>query len=191
MSDRPLITHIYTADPSAHVFEDRLFIYPSHDRETDLPENDLGDQYDMVDYHIFSTDAIGGRVVDHGLAFTLDDVPWASELDLERLELRIVDKIDDDYVSLRFPLGKFAQRLAELRARAKQQDGKGAEQTFKLMANTTYGVLGSRHYPTNNVVAANMITATARAVALDGDTVALVYVGIRRMLLHMTVLVNV
>lgn len=94
-----------------------------------------------------------------------DDLPWASELDLEGLELRTVEKIDDDYVSLRFPLGKFARRLAELRAQAKQQDGKGAEQTFKLMANTTYGVLGSRHYPTNNVVAANVITATARAVA--------------------------
>jgi beta-xylosidase len=79
MSDRPLISHVYTADPSAHVFEERLFIYPSHDRETDIPDNDLGDQYDMVDYHIFSTTAIGGKVVDHGIAFTLEDVPWASK----------------------------------------------------------------------------------------------------------------
>ena len=79
MSDRPFIAHLYTADPSAHVFEGRLFIYPSHDRETDIPDNDVGDQYDMVDYHVFSTDAIGGKVVDHGIAFALEDVPWASK----------------------------------------------------------------------------------------------------------------
>ena len=28
---KPLVTHIYTADPSAHVFEGKLYIYPSHD----------------------------------------------------------------------------------------------------------------------------------------------------------------
>ena len=28
---QPLVTHIYTADPSAHVFEGRIYIYPSHD----------------------------------------------------------------------------------------------------------------------------------------------------------------
>lgn len=27
---QPLVTHIYTADPSAHVFEGKLYIYPSH-----------------------------------------------------------------------------------------------------------------------------------------------------------------
>src|SRR5690606_5896932 len=27
----PLVTDIYTADPSAHVFEGRIYIYPSHD----------------------------------------------------------------------------------------------------------------------------------------------------------------
>ena len=27
--NEPLVTHIYTADPSAHVFEDKIYIYPS------------------------------------------------------------------------------------------------------------------------------------------------------------------
>ena len=31
---QPLIAGIYTADPSAHVFDGRIFIYPSHDVET-------------------------------------------------------------------------------------------------------------------------------------------------------------
>ena len=79
MSDLPLITHLYTADPSAHVFNDRLYVYPSHDRETENPTNDNGDQYDMVDYHVFSMDEVGGEVTDHGVALALEDVPWASQ----------------------------------------------------------------------------------------------------------------
>jgi beta-xylosidase len=78
MSDRPLITHLYTADPSAHVFEDRIYLYPSHDRESNIPDNDEGDQYDMVDYHVFSLAGIGDKVTDHGVALALADVPWAS-----------------------------------------------------------------------------------------------------------------
>jgi hypothetical protein len=78
VSDQPLITHLYTADPSAHVFNGRLYIYPSHDRETGTPANDNGDQYQMADYHVFSLDAIGGPVTDHGVVLALEDVPWAS-----------------------------------------------------------------------------------------------------------------
>lgn len=48
----PLVTHIYTADPSAHVFEGKIYIYPSHDLDHDGPSNDNGDQYAMEDYHI-------------------------------------------------------------------------------------------------------------------------------------------
>lgn len=75
---QPLITHLFTADPSAHVFEGRLYIYPSHDRETDIPANDNGAQYDMNDYHVFSLASLGGEVTDHGVALALEDVPWAS-----------------------------------------------------------------------------------------------------------------
>ncbi len=78
MPDQPLITHLFTADPSAHVFNGRLYIYPSHDRETSILANDNGDQYDMADYHVFSLDAIGGPVTDHGVALALQDIPWAS-----------------------------------------------------------------------------------------------------------------
>lgn len=79
MSDAPLITHLYTADPSAHVFDGRIYLYPSHDRDSGIPDNDNGDQYDMVDYHVFSMDKVGGPVKDHGIAFQLSDVPWASK----------------------------------------------------------------------------------------------------------------
>ena len=74
----PLVTHIYTADPSAHVFEDKLYIYPSHDVDLNVPDDDGGDQYQMEDYHILSMDDIGAPVVDHGQALHMRDVPWVS-----------------------------------------------------------------------------------------------------------------
>ena len=41
---KELVTHIYTADPSAHVFNGKIYIYPSHDEDNDLPEDDDGEQ---------------------------------------------------------------------------------------------------------------------------------------------------
>ncbi|KAI1493652.1 xylosidase/arabinosidase [Biscogniauxia mediterranea] len=86
----PLITHLYTADPSAHVFEGRLYIYPSHDRDTGVPPSDSGDQYDMADYHVFSLSSLSSpqspsqppspsiSITDHGPILTTSSVPWAS-----------------------------------------------------------------------------------------------------------------
>lgn len=73
----PLVTHIYTADPSAHVFNGRIYIYPSHDIESNVPQDDEGGHFDMKDYHILSMDSIGGKVTDHGVALDIKDVPWA------------------------------------------------------------------------------------------------------------------
>ncbi|KAF2001892.1 glycoside hydrolase family 43 protein [Amniculicola lignicola CBS 123094] len=80
MADKePIATHIFTADPSAHVFNSKLYIYPSHDRETDIKDNDNGDQYDMNDYHVFSMESVGGPVTDHGVVLSQDDIPWVSK----------------------------------------------------------------------------------------------------------------
>lgn len=73
----PLVTHIYTADPSAHVFEGKIYIYPSHDIDAGIPEKDDGSHFDMRDYHVFSMENIGGEVTDHGVALDIKDVPWA------------------------------------------------------------------------------------------------------------------
>jgi hypothetical protein len=74
---QPLVSHIYTADPSAHVFNGRIYIYPSHDTATGTPEDDLGSHFNMMDYHILSMDSVGGKVTDHGVALHIKDVPWA------------------------------------------------------------------------------------------------------------------
>lgn len=72
-----LTTELYSADPSAHVFNGRLYVYPSHDFEAGIPEDDLGSHFGMEDYHVYSMDSIGGEVTDHGMVLHVDDVPWA------------------------------------------------------------------------------------------------------------------
>ena len=74
----PLIRSIFTADPSAHVFGGKIYIYPSHDFEHDCPDDDNGDQYIMKDYHVLSMDDLDAECVDNGLALSEDDVPWVS-----------------------------------------------------------------------------------------------------------------
>ncbi len=76
--NQPLVSHIYTADPSAHDFQGRLYIYPSHDIETGVARDALGGRFDMRDYHVFSMDSVGGQLIDHGVALDIRNVPWAS-----------------------------------------------------------------------------------------------------------------
>ena len=75
----PLVTHIYTADPSAHVFNGKIYVYPSHDLEHDGEDNDEGDEYQMEDYHILSMDNVDAPCIDNGEALNMRDVPWVSK----------------------------------------------------------------------------------------------------------------
>lgn len=77
--NEPLVTHIYTADPSAHVFDGKIYIYPSHDLERSVEDNDNGDQYQMEDYHILSMDDIDAPCIDNGEALNMKDIPWVSK----------------------------------------------------------------------------------------------------------------
>ncbi|MFC4672598.1 family 43 glycosylhydrolase [Dysgonomonas termitidis] len=68
--DNPFIRHMYTADPSAHVWKDgRLYVYASHDiappRGCDL----------MDQYHVFSTDDMISWI-DHGEILRASQVSW-------------------------------------------------------------------------------------------------------------------
>ncbi|MEY4589778.1 MAG: hypothetical protein RL497_1854 [Pseudomonadota bacterium] len=74
---QPLVEHIYTADPSAHVFDGKIYIYPSHDIEAGVEFNDNGDHFDMRDYHVLSMDTPDSPAVDNGVALHVKDVPWA------------------------------------------------------------------------------------------------------------------
>lgn len=74
---QPLVSHIYTADPSAHVFDGKIYIYPSHDIDAGIPFNDNGDHFGMEDYHVLSMENVDAATVDNGLALHVKDVAWA------------------------------------------------------------------------------------------------------------------
>jgi hypothetical protein len=76
---QPVVTSIYTADPSAHVFNGKIYVYPSHDIDVTKADDDLGNQYAMRDYRVLSMDRIGGPVKIHDVALDVKDVPWASQ----------------------------------------------------------------------------------------------------------------
>ncbi len=75
----PLVKHIYTADPSAHVFDGKIYIYPSHDIDAGEAFDDLGSHFAMEDYHVISMDSIDSEAKDNGVALHVNDVPWAEK----------------------------------------------------------------------------------------------------------------
>lgn len=76
---QPLVTEIYTADPSAHVFNGRIYIYGSHDIAGPTPADDLGAHFEMRDYRILSMDKVGGAVTVGPVALGIANVPWAEK----------------------------------------------------------------------------------------------------------------
>ena len=78
--DKPkyLFPQDYMADPAAHVFNGKLYIYPSHDWESGIPENDNGDHFNMKDYHCLSVDNIETDLAkDEGIILKVEDIAWA------------------------------------------------------------------------------------------------------------------
>jgi hypothetical protein len=76
---QPLVSEIFTADPSAHVFDGRIYVYGSHDVEGTTPEDDLGSHFEMRDYRVLSMDRVGGAVTVHPVGLDVGDVPWATK----------------------------------------------------------------------------------------------------------------
>ncbi len=73
ISQNPLVTHMYTADPTARVHEGRLFVYPSSD-QVPPPGVDMP-RFCMPGYHAFSLEG-GSTWRDHGWVLKENDVPW-------------------------------------------------------------------------------------------------------------------
>ena len=107
MKKRYLFPADYMADPSVHVFNGRVYIYPSHDWECENVENDNGDQYVMKDYHVLSTDDImNGEVVDHGKVIGLEDIPWAGrqlwDCDVQEYEIEVPTNAEEQSKGMGF-----------------------------------------------------------------------------------------
>ena len=73
----PLVDKIFTADPSAHLFEDKIYIYVSHDIESGSVEDDTGNHFNMIDYRVISMEKDGSNVTLHPVGLSVDDVKWA------------------------------------------------------------------------------------------------------------------
>jgi len=76
---QPLVTDLYTADPSAHVFNGKIYIYPSHDQTVYEREYEGADKYDMKDYHVYVMPDTKTFPEDLGCVLKLEDVPWAGK----------------------------------------------------------------------------------------------------------------
>jgi hypothetical protein len=76
MATNPLIMDQFTADPTARVFEGRVYVYPSHDIREPADYTGRKNWFVMEDYHVFSSANLTDWT-DHGVIFSQKDVPWA------------------------------------------------------------------------------------------------------------------
>ncbi|HWC58611.1 MAG TPA: family 43 glycosylhydrolase [Verrucomicrobiae bacterium] len=70
----PLITDQFSADPSARVFEGKVYVYPSHDIPY-RPGRGRTNWFIMEDYHVFSSENLNDWT-DHGVILNQTNVPW-------------------------------------------------------------------------------------------------------------------
>ena len=77
---RYLFPKDYMADPSANVFNGKLYVYPSHDRESGEAFDDDGGHFQMKDYHVLSfNDVENDEATDHGVVLDVEQVAWAEK----------------------------------------------------------------------------------------------------------------
>lgn len=72
-AQNPIIHDQFTADPTARVFNGRMYLYPSHDIHS--PVDELKEWFCMEDYHVFSSDNLTDWT-DHGVILTQNKIPW-------------------------------------------------------------------------------------------------------------------
>ena len=72
-AQNPVIRDQFSADPTARVFNGKVYIYPSHDIFP--PEGQRQDWFCMADYHVFSSEYLTDWT-DHGVIVTQNKVPW-------------------------------------------------------------------------------------------------------------------
>ena len=72
-AQNPVIRDQYTADPTARVFNGKVYLYPSHDIWP--PEGQRQDWFCMEDYHVFSSENLTDWT-DHGVIVSQEKVPW-------------------------------------------------------------------------------------------------------------------
>ena len=74
-AQNPFIREQYAADPTARVFGNKVYVYPSHDIIP--PQGQRTDWFCMADYHVFSSENLT-QWTDHGVILSQQDVPWGN-----------------------------------------------------------------------------------------------------------------
>jgi len=74
----PLILDQFTADPTARVFEGKIYVYPSHDIKPPPDYKGRPNWFVMEDYHVFSSENLTDWK-DHGVIAMRSDVEWADQ----------------------------------------------------------------------------------------------------------------
>lgn len=73
-AQNPIIRDQFSADPTARVFDGKIYLYPSHDIPS--PIERLKEWFCMADYHVFSSDDLA-HWEDHGVIVSQERIPWA------------------------------------------------------------------------------------------------------------------
>lgn len=76
-AQNPVIRDMYSADPTARVFNGKVYLYPSHDifPPADKLQALRKNWFCMSDYHVFSSENLTDWK-DHGVIVSQENVPW-------------------------------------------------------------------------------------------------------------------
>ena len=74
-AQNPVVRDQFTADPTARVFNNKVYLFPSHDITP--PEGQRQDWFCMADYHVFSSENLTDWQ-DHGMIVSQQTVPWGN-----------------------------------------------------------------------------------------------------------------
>jgi hypothetical protein len=81
-AQNPIIRNQFTADPTARVFEGKMYLFPSHDIPTPEGKGLRKDWFCMEDYHVFSSENLT-EWKDHGVIVAQTEVPWLTKLNYD------------------------------------------------------------------------------------------------------------
>ena len=73
----PIISNQFAADPTARVFNGKIYMFPSHDIPPVIIRPDGTKWFSMEDYHVFSSEDLT-TWTDHGMIVHQKDVPWGN-----------------------------------------------------------------------------------------------------------------
>ncbi|MCM1491341.1 MAG: glycosyl hydrolase family 8 [Muribaculum sp.] len=134
MAQNPIIHDQFTADPTARVFNGKVYLYPSHDIKS--PIDKLKDWFCMADYHVFSSDNLTDWK-DHGIIVSQENVPWVNSESYTMWAPDCVEK--DGKYYFYFPAGPKGE---ERGFRVGVAVGQSPEGPFMPMRKPIEGIMG-------------------------------------------------